>query len=755
MDDKLSPTSHLAYDPVENAALRRELQATRQRLEAAEAELHALRAEHDRLCGASRKGNRRLAAADKALAAANEASSNETEAALRERERRLAAELDTVQRLQQVSTQLIGADGIDALYGQILDTGMALLQADCASLQVLHPERGTEGKLELVGYRGFSAQAAKFWQWVSPASPRTCGMVLRTGRRVAVSDVRASEFMAGSADQATYLQTGIHAVQTTPLLSRSGALLGMFSTHWREPHELTPRELSALDVLARQVADLIDRKQAEEALRRSQATLNAVLDALPVGLVIAEPDGKIVRVNAAIKAMWGLPPETRHWEQYGEWIAYWPETGARIQAHEWAMARALRQAKTVVGELIEYQPFGSRQRRFMLNNAAPIRDATGKVIGGVVAALDVTERLAAERALRESEARFRAMADGLPLIVWVHDAAGRQEFVNHTFCEFFGVTPEQAAGEPWQLLMHPEDGAYIDEFLACVRERRPFHAEARVCNAAGEWRYIESWGRPRFSASGEFLGFAGTSADITARKRLEQLKEEFVSTVNHELRTPLTSIVGALGLVQGGALGEPPAQIKEMCGIAHRNAARLVRLVNDLLDLDKLASGKMPFNIQQVSLAPLTEEVLATMRPYAEQFNVALAIRIEAPGAMVQADPDRLNQVLTNLLSNAVKFSPQGEAVTVGISGHQGSVRLTVTDRGPGIPETFRDRMFEKFFQVDASDSRAKGGTGLGLSICKAIIDRLGGRIGFESQVRRGTTFWFELPVGLDEPHNG
>jgi PAS domain S-box-containing protein len=198
--------------------------------------------------------------------------------ALKVSERNLAAELDTARGIQQVSTLLIQADDVKVLYNQILDTLMAIMHADFASLQMFYPDRGAGGELQLLGHRGFNGQATKFWEWVRPVSHSTCGVALCTGQRVIVPDVRRCDFMAGSDDLEMYLQTGILAVQTTPLVSRSGVLLGMFSTHWRETHEVTARELRALDVLARQAADLIERIRAEDALKDAKAQAELYLD---------------------------------------------------------------------------------------------------------------------------------------------------------------------------------------------------------------------------------------------------------------------------------------------------------------------------------------------------------------------------------------------------------------------------------------------------------------------------------------------
>jgi signal transduction histidine kinase/CheY-like chemotaxis protein len=197
----------------------------------------------------------------------------ETNEALRLHAKRLAAELDTAERLLKVSTLLIQADRIEALYERILDTAVEVLGSDFASLQKLHPERGLGGELRLLGYRGFTLSAARFWEWVQPASHSACGAVLATRRRCAIPDVEKEPRLAGTEDLAVFRETGIRAVQSTPLFSGDGVMLGVFSTHWREPHELTGTELRALDVLARQTADLIERAQAEEALRAREALL--------------------------------------------------------------------------------------------------------------------------------------------------------------------------------------------------------------------------------------------------------------------------------------------------------------------------------------------------------------------------------------------------------------------------------------------------------------------------------------------------
>lgn len=234
--------------------------------------------------------------------------------------------------------------------------------------------------------------------------------------------------------------------------------------------------------------------------------------------------------------------------------------------------------------------------------------------------------------------------------------------------------------------------------------------------------------------------------DLSESQRNEMLKNQFVATVSHELRTPLTSISGSLGLITGGVLGELPEQMENMLRIAQQNTQRLIQLVNDLLDLNKLSAEEMEFSIQHVDIATILGHAIEQMKSYAEPYHVRLKITGDTSGH-IKVDPDRLLQVLHNLISNACKYSPQGETVDIHCEPDaEDGARISVVDRGPGIPEAFRSRIFERFAQAEASDNRAKGGTGLGLAITKELVERMGGVIGFESREDEGTRFWFRFP---------
>jgi PAS domain S-box-containing protein len=233
--------------------------------------------------------------------------------------------------------------------------------------------------------------------------------------------------------------------------------------------------------------------------------------------------------------------------------------------------------------------------------------------------------------------------------------------------------------------------------------------------------------------------------DISDRKRVERLKDEFVATVSHELRTPLTSIAGSLGLLNGGAFGALPEGASKLVRIAHSNCGRLVRLINDILDIEKIGSGKLKLERTEVDVSALVARSVDEVRPCAREAAVDLQLRADEP-LTVQGDADRLNQVVTNLLANAIKFSPASGVVEVSVTRTDDTVRVAVRDYGPGIPEDFRSRIFSKFAQADSSDTRGQGGSGLGLSIAKEIVEHHEGRLWFESTPGEGAVFYVDLP---------
>lgn len=232
--------------------------------------------------------------------------------------------------------------------------------------------------------------------------------------------------------------------------------------------------------------------------------------------------------------------------------------------------------------------------------------------------------------------------------------------------------------------------------------------------------------------------------DITEREKVDKIKREFISTVSHELRTPLTAIRGSIDLIASGKIGEISQKIKDLLNIATNNCLRLITLINDILDIEKLEAGKMEFKLNIVDIIPLIEQVIQLNSQYAQKFNVNIKFENSIGQGFVNIDNDRLIQVITNLLSNAVKFSLPESSVDITAKRNSGNIIVSITNYGIEIPEEFKDSIFQKFAQADSSDSRQKGGTGLGLSISKTIIENLNGSINFVSENNQ-TTFYFEL----------
>jgi PAS domain S-box-containing protein len=241
--------------------------------------------------------------------------------------------------------------------------------------------------------------------------------------------------------------------------------------------------------------------------------------------------------------------------------------------------------------------------------------------------------------------------------------------------------------------------------------------------------------------------FVAIVRDITERRKIDKMKSEFISTVSHELRTPLTSIHGSLGLIKGLNEGGMPDKTLSLIEIAHSNSERLLALINDILDMEKVASGNMRLDCRSYSLRALLNKTLASNQGYAEKYAVTFCLNPTVPDVEINVDADRFEQIMANLLSNAAKFSPPGEQIDISTTLRDGNVRIAVQDHGNGIPEEFRSRIFSKFSQADASDSRQKGGTGLGLSISKALVEEMSGKISFETDADLGTCFFLDLPA--------
>ena len=359
-------------------------------------------------------------------------------------------------------------------------------------------------------------------------------------------------------------------------------------------------------------------------------------------------------------------------------------------------------------------------------------------------------RRIAEEALKASEAQLRLITDAVPALIGYVDRNDKLMFHNRAFEAWF----ERSAGELRQRtlrsLLGGEAYAKVAPRIAEVLEGREVDFDLFLPGVRGTDMHLSIQLVPRRDAQGAVIGYYSLATDISALKEVDRLKSEFVATVSHELRTPLTSIRGSLGLIAAGITGALPEKARELVNIALQNCERLVRLVNDILDSEKMISGKMDWVVRELDLLELVRRSMQENESYAASHGVSVRLECSEPAVPVQADSDRLVQVVTNLLSNACKFSPTGGMVDVSVQRSQGRVRVEVADRGAGVPHELQVRLFERFAQLDSNDVRRKGGTGLGLSICRSIIEHLGGIIGFSEREGGGSVFFFELPQTAD-----
>jgi signal transduction histidine kinase len=352
-------------------------------------------------------------------------------------------------------------------------------------------------------------------------------------------------------------------------------------------------------------------------------------------------------------------------------------------------------------------------------------------------------RKKAERELRRSERRYRDVIEGSTRGIFIC-SGDTILFANQMLAAQFGFDGPDAVIASARV-SDLFDADVCKALEAQIKAKQDATSSQEICMlGAGE---AETWYEnvARTTMWQGRVAVQCSLTDISGRKEVERLKNEFVSVVSHELRTPLTSVTGSLGLIQSGALGALPDKVEPLIKIAHSNTQRLVALVNDILDVEKIEAGHMEFHMEPVDATELGAQALAENVFYGAKFNVGFELQPEMAKAYVSADKDRLLQVLANLLSNAAKFSPQGGRVVLKLTEHDGAIRFSVIDEGAGIPEAKLETIFEKFKQADSSDSRAKAGTGLGLAICQSIAQHHGSRIEVSSVEGEGSTFYFEL----------
>lgn len=509
------------------------------------------------------------------------------------------------------------------------------------------------------------------------------------------------------------------------------------------------------------VFDISDRKRAEKerqqaqlSLQESEERLRLALDLTHIGFWDLPWASQNPIWNDNMFYLMGLSPDE-----------YEPsyELGCQCihpEDADWAIQKFQDSIATGTDYAIEYRViYPDRSVHWLMVRSRAIYDESGQPLRVVGILLDITHSKLVEEALRESEEKFRQLADNIQDVFWIADLQIQKVlYVSPAYETVWGRRCEDLYRkfDNWLDAIHPDDRSSVAQTF---REQLPqgrFNQEYRIIRPDGSMRWIRDRAFPIQTESGTTTRLAGIAEDITERHAVEQLKKEFISIVSHELRTPLTAIRGALGLLDAGIYDKKPDRMKEMLHIASSQSDRLVRLVNDILDLERLESGKSKLVLQPCNAALPIEQSVDVMRSQAEQNQISLSVTLL--DLEIYADLDAIVQTLTNLLSNAIKFSHPGSTIWIAaeraVSENENVppfVCFSVKDSGRGIPPDKLDAIFGRFQQVDSSDAREKGGTGLGLAICRTIVQQHGGQIWVESQIGKGSTFFFTLPIARSD----
>jgi PAS domain S-box-containing protein len=378
-------------------------------------------------------------------------------------------------------------------------------------------------------------------------------------------------------------------------------------------------------------------------------------------------------------------------------------------------------------------------------------------IGGLIASLALVlasvwlvraemERRRRSRAeLAASEERLRDFLDSASDLIQSSAPDGRLLYANRALLRTLGYTEEEVIGKPSEMFLAPEEVEHARAlFKRIMSGEAVTNIETIYIRKDGRRVHVAGSSNCRFE-NGRAVASRTILRDVTAQREVDHMKDEFVSIVSHELRTPLTSIRGALGLLAGGMLGEVGDRGKRMLDVAITNTDRLVRLINDILDVERIESGAVPMARRRTSLDSIMALAEEVVRPLADKAGVRLEVK--SVDADLNADSDRMVQTLTNIIGNAIKFSPQGACVTVDAIRSGGEAHIRVRDEGRGIPSDKIETIFERFQQVDATDAREKGGSGLGLAISRSIVEQHDGRIWAESTLGAGSVFHMTLPL--------
>jgi PAS domain S-box-containing protein len=517
---------------------------------------------------------------------------------------------------------------------------------------------------------------------------------------------------------------------------------------------------------------LASERAARAEVVTAQARLISAFHGSPAFMAVMRgPEHIYEFVNEALYALVG------HRQLLGKPVAVaLPE--AKDQGYVDLLNRVYETGEPFIGKdlpaAFEREKGGPLERRYVDFAYQPLREADGSITGIFLHGVDTTDRLKNEQQLRESESRFRQLADAMPQIVWTARSDGTLDYYNRRWFEFIGLNQDSKAElVSWEGYVHPEDLARaVEVWMQSVQSGKPYRTEFRVRGATQEYLWFLVRADPATDASGNVVRWYGSCTDITDRKRAEEerqvlleteraargeaerasrMKDEFLATLSHELRTPLNAILGWSTILANGT--PTPEDLRDGLDTIQRNARAQTQIIEDLLDMSRIISGKVRLEVQRTDLAPILQAAVDTVKPAAEAKGVRLRSVLDPHAGPVSGDPNRLQQVFWNLLTNAVKFTPKGGQVQVLLERVNSHLEITVVDTGEGIRAEFLPHVFDRFRQADASTTRRHGGLGLGLAIVKQLVELHGGTVRVKSPgPGKGATFTVAMPLTVIHP---
>lgn len=485
--------------------------------------------------------------------------------------------------------------------------------------------------------------------------------------------------------------------------------------------------------------ELIRRTMRQrEALKASSDRINAIMGNVVDGIITVDADGIIESANPAANEMFGYRPNALVGLEFANLL----DADCRQVYLNQVQPTAADDSSPL--SLLDCEHPGYRKD----GSCFPMElSITRMTVHGRYLLLhivrDITARRRAENSLRQAASVFENINEG----IMITDSDGNIQSVNPAFTRITGYSRDEVIGKnPRILHSNLHNRTFYRNMWTSLTETGMWQGEIWNRRRNGDnypqWLTINAIRDER----GRITNYLGVTWDITELKESERMKEEFFATVSHELRTPLTSVLGSLGMLIGGDGGPIPEKAGKLIHMAYSNSGRLVRLVNDIIDSEKMSAGRMKFVFTTEELMPIVMQTVESQIAPAREAGVTIEVVESLPGVFVNCDTERLMQALANLLSNAIRFSPPGDRVEIGVRRRGDTVRIEVTDHGIGVPQESRAKIFEKYTQLTDTDRRRQGGTGLGLNIAKLIIDKHNGCIDLESEPGRHTTFFIELP---------